>query len=187
MENNNEKVAAEDIFLVDHFGTKLVDDDRIKAILSREVNDDRLIKIFVSQPMKHRSDEEIIAERNRLFNEFKNKINKLGYEGYRFELLDSFFKDINHSIDVKHEGVWYLGMSLVLLAECDIAIFANGAMSANGCLLERSACNYYKIPFIEEFTMYSDKPEENESFKWTVKKALLNCTSHLNGEGYVSK
>ena len=177
MENNNEKVAAEDIFLVDHFGTKLVDDDRIKAILSREVNDDRLIKIFVSQPMKHRSDEEIIAERNRLFNDFKNKITELGYEGYHFELIDSFFKDINHSKDVKHEGVWYLGMSFELLATADIAIFANGATdpfkSAKGCILEKNACTFYNVPNIEESYMYDDKPESVEYFKSTVKKALI--------------
>ena len=177
MESNNEKVASEDIFLVDHFGTKLVDDDRIKAILSREVNDDRSVKIFVSQPMKNRSDEEIIAERNRLFNDFKNKITELGYEGYCFELIDSFFKDINHSIDVKHEGVWYLGMSFELLATADIAIFANGASDifngAKGCRLERNACTFYNVPNIAESYIYDDSPESVEYFKSTVKKALI--------------
>ena len=168
MENNTEKLteklAAQSTFLYDHFGGEIVYDD------------DRVVKIFVSQPMKNRSDEEIIAERTRLFNDFKNKITELGYEGYRFELIDSFFKDVNHSKDIKHEGVWYLGMSYELLATADIAIFANGAsnpMGAKGCILEKNACTFYNVPNIEESYMYDDKPESVEYFKSTVKKALI--------------
>ena len=168
MENNTEKLteklAAQSAFLYDHFGGEIVYDD------------DRVVKIFVSQPMKNRSDEEIIAERNRLFNDFKNKIHELGYEGYEFKLIDSFFKDIKPDKNVKYSGVWYLGKSFELLATADIAIFANGAsnpMGAKGCLLERNACTFYKVPVIEEFDMYNDKLEAIESFKWTVKKALL--------------
>ena len=191
MEKNNEKLAAASTLLYDHFGNEITDDDikailskdDIKSILSREVDNDRLVKIFVSQPMKHRSDEEIIAERNRLFNAFKNKINELGYEGYRFELIDSFFKDANHSMDVKHEGVWYLAMSFELLATADIAIFANGAgddpfNSAKGCLLENSACTFYNVPAIKESYIYDDSPKSVEYFKSTVSKALLAATAH---------
>lgn len=95
-----------------------------------------MIQLFISQPMRGRSDEEIIAEREyaKLAAE---RILKQGVE-----VLDSFFQ----SDDMK--PLEYLGESLKLLAEADWAWFCEGWEQARGCKVENLCAREYGIPIL---------------------------------------
>ena len=73
-------------------------------------------KLFISQPMKGKSDEDILAERKKAIKSAEDVI------GEQVEVIDSFFQEA--PVDAK--PLWFLGKSLELLAGADIAYFAKG-------------------------------------------------------------
>ena len=60
-----------------------------------------MIKVFISQPMKDKTNEQIEAERNRAIEVIKQKYHD------DVEIIDSFFKGAPH--DAK--PLWFLGIS----------------------------------------------------------------------------
>lgn len=92
-------------------------------------------KVFISQPMKDKSNEEILSVREEALRRAKE------YLKTDVELIDSFFQDVPH--DVK--PLWYLGKSLELLSEADIAVFASGWNEYRGCNIEHLCCSKYGI------------------------------------------
>ena len=95
-------------------------------------------KLFISQPMRGKSDDEILAERSNAIQAAKDAL------GEDVELIDSFFgtSDMSHALE-------YLGESLKLLAKADIAYFAPGWDKARGCKIENICAKEYGIPRIE--------------------------------------
>ena len=75
------------------------------------------MKIFISQPMMGKSDELIAAERKLIIERVKSMY------GNDVEILDSLFNDYNTS-DIKHLPVAFLGRSLEVLAQTDVALFS---------------------------------------------------------------
>ncbi len=97
-------------------------------------------KLFISQPMRGKTDEEILLERNRAIETAKTKI------GEDVEVIDSFFKDA--PVDAK--PLWYLAKSIELLATADIAYFVNGWDKMRGCKIEYECATEYDIETIVE-------------------------------------
>lgn len=97
-------------------------------------------KLFISQPMNGKTDEEIKAVREKAIESAKKQI------GEDVEIIDSFFENAPH--DAK--PLWFLGKSLQLLAEADIAYFAKGWESARGCKIENICATEYGIQTIIE-------------------------------------
>ncbi len=97
-------------------------------------------KIFISQPMADKTDEQIKEERNRAIMAAKDKL------GEDVELIDSFFEGAPH--DAK--PLWFLGKSFELLSTADIAYFVSGWDAYRGCKMENMACKEYGIETIEE-------------------------------------
>jgi hypothetical protein len=94
-------------------------------------------KLFVSVPMKGRTEEEIKASIQKM-----KKIAEI-YEGEELELIDSYIED-NPPKDSK-EAVWYLGESLKKLAQADVFIGIDEAYDWNGCYIERDTAQRYGI------------------------------------------
>lgn len=94
-------------------------------------------KLFVSVPMKGRTEEEIKASIQKM-----KKIAEI-YEGEELELIDSYIED-NPPKDSK-EAVWYLGESLKKLAQADIFVGINEAYDWNGCQIEREVAERYGV------------------------------------------
>ena len=101
-----------------------------------------ILNVFISQPMKDKTDKEIEAERQKAVATIK-KI----YPNRDVQIIDSFFKDAPH--DAK--PVWFLGKSLELLSTADVAYFCKGWDNYRGCKLEHKVCEDYDIPFINYF------------------------------------
>lgn len=94
-------------------------------------------KLFVSVPMKGRTEEEIKASIQKM-----KKIAEI-YEGEELELIDSYVED-NPPKDSK-EAVWYLGESLKKLAQADVFIGIDEAYDWNGCYIERDTAQRYGV------------------------------------------
>lgn len=96
-------------------------------------------KIFISQPMKDKTDEEILKERERIIEAAKEKL------GEDVEVIDSFFKGAPHDA----RPLWFLGKSFELLSTADLAVFAKGWEEYRGCKMEHMACEQYGIDILE--------------------------------------
>lgn len=94
-------------------------------------------KLFVSVPMKGRTEEEIKASIQKM-----KKIAEI-YEGEELELIDSYIED-NPPKDSK-EAVWYLEESLKKLAQADVFIGIDESYDWNGCYIERDTAQRYGI------------------------------------------
>ena len=98
------------------------------------------MKLFISQPMNGKSDEQILAERQHAVVQ-AHEIT--GCDS--IEIIDSFFQDA----PVEAKPLWYLGESIKLLAEADVAYFADGWREARGCKIEHECAIQYGINTIE--------------------------------------
>lgn len=94
-------------------------------------------RLFVSVPMKGRTEEEIKASIQKM-----KKIAEI-YEGEELELIDSYIED-NPPKNSK-EAVWYLGESLKKLAQADVFIGIDEAYDWNDCYIERDTAQRYGI------------------------------------------
>lgn len=97
-------------------------------------------KLFISQPMNGKSDEEIKKERQDAL------LQAVATYGEEVELIDSFFESAPH--DAK--PLWFLGKSLELLSTADIVYFASGWESARGCKIEHECAVAYGLNIIED-------------------------------------
>ena len=97
-------------------------------------------KLFISQPMKDKTNEEIEATRKLAIERAKKML------GEEVEVVDSFFKDAPHEA----KPLWFLGKSFELLSTADVCFFAKGWEQARGCKMEHEACVQYGIRIIEE-------------------------------------
>ena len=96
-------------------------------------------KLFISQPMKGKTDEEIEAERAKAVEEAKAVLND------DVEVIDSFFK----GAPVDARPLWFLGKSIELLSVADAAYFAKDWDKYRGCKIEHSCAVEYGIKVIE--------------------------------------
>ena len=97
-------------------------------------------KLFISQPMRGKSDEEILKEREKAIKSAEKQMDE------PVEVIDSFLQ----SAPADARPLWYLGESLKLLATADVAYFAKGWEKARGCKIEHTCAVEYGIPTIED-------------------------------------
>lgn len=96
-------------------------------------------KLFISQPMKDKTDEQILAERKKAIEAAEEIV------GEDVEVIDSFFQ----SAPADARPLWFLGKSLELLSTADIAYFAPGWSEYRGCKIEHECAVQYGIDRIE--------------------------------------
>lgn len=99
-----------------------------------------MLKVFISQPMRDKTDEQIKQERNRAISIIKNKFDD------DVEILDSFFEDAPHNA----APLWFLGKSILVLSKADIAYFVGQWREYRGCKAENYLAKEYGIRVIEE-------------------------------------
>ena len=100
------------------------------------------MKLFISQPMKGKTKEEILADREKAIASAFRHFNE------RPEVIDSYFEDAPTDAN----PLWYLGKSLQLLSTADVAYFAKGWEEARGCRIENTCAIEYGIDVIEDYT-----------------------------------
>lgn len=76
-------------------------------------------RLFISQPMRDKTDEKILAERKKAVRVVKEML------GEDVEVIDSFFQEAPHNA----KPLWYLAKSLELLDTADVAFFCKDGRS----------------------------------------------------------
>ena len=98
-------------------------------------------KVFISQPMRGKTDEEILAERDEAIEKAKQI-----YDGEEIEIIDSFLKEA----PADAAPLWYLGDSIVLLSKADVVYFCKGWEKTYSCRIEHDAAVAYGLKIIYE-------------------------------------
>ena len=100
-------------------------------------------KLFISQTMKGKTDEEILREKEQAVREAEKYLKENGMqEGV--QVIDSFFR----SAPVGARPLWFLGKSLELLSTADLVYFAKGWEEARGCRIEHMCAVQYELQII---------------------------------------
>ena len=97
------------------------------------------MKVMISQPMRNRSNKEILKEREEL-------VKRVEEEGDI--VLDTVFDEAPKNVD---ESVWFLSKSIEFLASADKVIFMKGWEKARGCKIEHQVAVEYgkEIMYLE--------------------------------------
>ena len=95
---------------------------------------EKMKKVFISHPMKDVEDvekfrAEVVAKTRKVV-------------GGRLEIMDTLFKDEGK------EPAWYLGKSIMAMAEADIVVFYKGWEKARGCMLEHEVAVKYGMNIV---------------------------------------
>lgn len=100
-------------------------------------------KLFISQPMRGKTNDEILAVRQKAIVSAEREL------GEKVEVIDSFFENA----PVEANPLWYLAKALELLSTADVAYFAKGWEEARGCRIENTCAIEYGIELvIEDYT-----------------------------------
>ena len=95
-----------------------------------------MTKVFISQPMRDKMEQEILEERANMFQVAKESFPDA-------ELINSYFEDYKPTTG--NIALKYLSKSLELLADADVAYFAKGWQDARGCRIENECAIEYGI------------------------------------------
>lgn len=99
------------------------------------------IKVFIRQPMKDKTDEQILAERNYAIKEIKKQYGN----DNDVIVLDSFFQGAPHDAN----AAWFLGQSILVLSQADVACFVGEWKAYRGCRIENMIAKEYGIKTME--------------------------------------
>ena len=105
------------------------------------------MKAMLSQPMRGKSEQEIIETRERAIKTLESK----GYE-----VVNTLFTDAWYSQESMQErGVvniplCFLAKSLESMSKCHAAYFCKGWSMARGCLIEHEAAKVYGLDILYE-------------------------------------
>ena len=97
-------------------------------------------KLFISQPMNGKTNEEILEVRKKAIESAERNL------GERVEVIDSFFQDA----PVNANPLWFLAKSIELLSTADVVFFAKGWEEARGYRIENTCAIEYGIETIIE-------------------------------------
>lgn len=129
------------------------------------------MKIFISQPLTGIPEEESTAQRIEAENALKYY-----YKNEEIEFLHHTEETAPDDIDTKR--VWYLGMSITILARADIVAFLPGWDESEGCKIEHKVAEEYDYERIESSEMWSILEKYRERDPMTVSdiiKELSKC------------
>lgn len=104
-------------------------------------------KAMLSQPMNGKTDEEIIATRERAINALKTK----GYEIVNTLFTDEWYSRENmEKRGVVQIPLCFLAKSLENMSLCHAAYFCKGWENARGCRIEHEVAEAYGLDIIYE-------------------------------------
>lgn len=92
-------------------------------------------KLFISQPMEGKTEEEIRKEREKALMSAKEILRE------EVEVIDSYiYEDQQNHTD---NDLWCLGRSIMIMSVVDIVCFAKGWEEARGCKIEHECAVQY--------------------------------------------
>lgn len=116
------------------------------------------MKVMISQPMRNRSEEDIIAGRKVIIEKLNNM---------HIEVIDTIFTE--EAPEDYKAGVYYLGKSIQEMSKADALFMMDGWREARGCIIERQVAEAYGIKILYE-DFFINKPD------------IVNARSNVKGE-----
>ena len=101
------------------------------------------MKVFISQPMRDKTVEEIELEREEIMQHLREKFGK------DVEELPSYFEETGPESD--RDAMKLLGKSIALMADADLVYFAHGWENSRGCSIENNCAITYGLDVIEDY------------------------------------
>ncbi len=96
-------------------------------------------KVFISQPMRGKTDEEVIRDREKAIKTIREKM------GDDVKIIESFM--VRTPKEAK--ALWHLGESIKLLSNADYIFLVDGWENARGCRIEYLCAEEYGIKIFE--------------------------------------
>lgn len=97
------------------------------------------MRVYISVPMRGRTDAEILNERRKAI-----EIVKADNTYEDIKVINNFFREESRN----DNPLWCLGESLKKLSTADLAFFADGWQDARGCRIEFECAVAYGIKFM---------------------------------------
>ncbi|MCX4309560.1 MAG: DUF4406 domain-containing protein [Desulfovibrio sp.] len=106
------------------------------------------MKAMLSQPMAGKSDEEIVATRERAIKALEGM---MGYEVVNTLFTDEWYAPENmRERGVENIPLCFLAKSLENMSKCHVAYFCRGWEQARGCRIEHEAAKAYGLTILHE-------------------------------------
>lgn len=99
-------------------------------------------KVFISQPMNGKTEEEILKEREKAFRKVKEWLPNEEIVAMDSTILTTPPEGVN-------EDLWRLGKALQIMAGADVVYFARGWGNARGCTIEHDCAAAYGKQIID--------------------------------------
>lgn len=100
------------------------------------------MRVYISVPMKGRTDAEILNERKKAI-----EIVKADNPYEDIKVINNFFRGESRN----DNPLWCLGESLKKLSTADLAFFGKGWQDARGCRIEFASAIAYGIEFLIQY------------------------------------
>lgn len=97
------------------------------------------MKVFISQPMKGKTKQEIIDERESIVDYLKDN----GHTIIPSIIVEEYPETIA-------ERVWYLGFEIIEISKADAVYFMDGWENSNGCKIEHAVALEYGLKIIHD-------------------------------------
>lgn len=124
------------------------------------------MKIFISQPMKDRTFDEIEIERNVM-------IHVIGcvYPDEEIEVIDSLFSDEDVPEGETVGALWFLGESIKAMDKADLVVMAVNWQHARGCQIEHEIAVDYDKRVVPYWTIERKYREQQAKAKEKENKS----------------
>lgn len=116
---------------------------KLKAPLKikKAIQEDSMKHLFISQPMRDHTDEEIISARERAKEDAREQLND------DVVVVSSYFPK---ALINGNTPLYLLGKSMVLMSTADVAYFVKGWEQYRGCRIEHECAKEYGVKIIYE-------------------------------------
>ena len=125
-------------------------------------------KVFISTPMAGKSDFDILVALQKAAEEGDAS----GFAPK--EAYTSGYMDIKPPKNYKHPQLWYLGRSLIKMADCDEVIFTEGWEKARGCVIERLVYDFYFKGYFNDMIADIIRGENDAKLMEIYRKGAMN-------------
>lgn len=92
------------------------------------------MKIFISQPMRGKTEQQILDERMKAVD----KVSKI-FNDEEVIIVESYQKNLYKDAN----PLYCLSKSLELMSKCDLVVFVEGYQNARGCKIEHECAKEY--------------------------------------------
>lgn len=102
------------------------------------------MKVFISQPMRGLTEEEIMSKRNQAIEILRKR-----HPNKDIEVIENY----KHDLPEGSHPLEYLGRDILMMKDADLVFFVHGHYGARGCRIEYRVAEEYGLNIEFEYVM----------------------------------